>query len=61
MKKLIRPKNGRKVAGVALAVANYLNIDVTIVRFIWLMLFIPGGLPGFLPYIIGWIVIPSEE
>jgi len=61
MKKLVRPKKGRRIAGVCLAVANYLSIDVTVVRFLWLLLVIPGGLPGLLPYIIGWIVIPSEE
>lgn len=60
MKKIVRPIQGRKVAGVSLAIANYLNIDVTIVRLVWLFLIIPGGLPGLLPYLICWIVIPSE-
>jgi phage shock protein C len=61
VKKLIRPKQGRVVAGVALALARYFNIDVTVVRIIWVLLFLPGGLPGLLPYIIMWILIPSEE
>lgn len=61
MKKLIRPKKGRVVAGVALALANYFNIDVTLVRIIWVLLFLPGGLPGFIPYVIMWILIPSEQ
>jgi phage shock protein C len=61
MKKLIRPKAGRKVGGVALAIANYLDIDVTVIRLIWLFLLIPGGLPGLIPYFIMWIVIPEEE
>lgn len=60
-KKLIRPKKGRKVAGVALGIANYLDIDPTVVRLIWILAFIPGGLPGLIPYVICWIVIPSEE
>jgi phage shock protein C len=58
--RLIRPKKGRKVAGVALAFANYFNWDVTLVRLIWLILLIPGGVPGLLPYIICWLVIPEE-
>jgi phage shock protein C len=59
-KKLRRPKKGRKIAGVALAWANYLNIDVVVVRLVWLFLLIPGGLPGIIPYLICWIVIPEE-
>ncbi|MBW7955489.1 PspC domain-containing protein [Patescibacteria group bacterium] len=61
MKRLVRPKKGRQVGGVALAIANYLNIDVTIVRIVWIFLLIPGGLPGLLPYLILWIAIPEEE
>jgi phage shock protein PspC (stress-responsive transcriptional regulator) len=61
MGKLVRPLKGRMVAGVALAFANYFHIDVAIVRLIWVFLLLPGGLPGFFPYIICWILIPSEH
>ena len=61
MKKLVRPIKGRKVAGVSLAIANYFGIDVVVIRLIWVFLFIPGGLPGILPYLICWVVIPSED
>lgn len=60
-KRLVRPKKGRVLGGVALAIANYLNIDVTVVRLIWAFLFIPGGFPGLIPYLIMWIIVPSEE
>jgi phage shock protein C len=60
-KRLIRPVKGRMVAGVAAGFANYFNIDVVLVRLIWLFMFIPGGLPGFIPYIICWVVMPSED
>jgi phage shock protein C len=60
-KTLERPKKGRKIAGVSVAFGNYFNIDPTIVRLIWVILLIPGGLPGILPYLICWIVIPSEK
>lgn len=60
-KSLVRPRKGRKLAGVCAAFANYLEIDVTIVRLLWVLLLIPGGLPGLIPYIICWIVIPSEN
>ena len=60
IKRIYRPKKGRKIAGVSLAFANYFDLDVTVVRLIWVFLFIPGGLPGIIPYLICWVVIPSE-
>jgi len=61
IKKLIRPKKGRKNAGVCLAVANYLGVDVTFVRLIWVFALLPGGVPGIVPYVLCWIFIPSEK
>lgn len=61
MKKLVRPREGRKIAGVALGLANYFNLDVTLVRVIWVLLLLPGGLPGLVPYLICWLLIPEEE
>ena len=60
-KRLIIPREGKKIAGVALAVANYFNIDVTIIRIIFVLLALPGGLPGIVPYLLMWIVIPEED
>jgi len=60
-KHLVRPVVGRKVAGVCLAFAHYFNIDVTLLRLLWVFLLIPGGFPGLVPYIICWIIIPSEK
>lgn len=59
-KKLMRPKKGRKLGGVCLAVANYLDVDVSLVRMVWIFALLPGGAPGFVPYILCWIFIPSE-
>ena len=60
MRKIVRPNNGRVIAGVCKAWADYFNIDVALVRLVWILLLLPGGLPGFIPYVICWIVIPSE-
>lgn len=60
-KRLLIPKEGKKIAGVAAAFANYFGIDVTIVRIIWVLLLLPGGLPGIIPYLICWLVIPEED
>lgn len=60
-KKIILPKKGKKVGGVSQALANYFDVDVTLVRAFWILLLLPGGLPGLIPYVILWLVIPSEE
>ena len=60
-KRLVRPKEGRVFGGICLALANYFNVDVVIIRLIWLFLVMPGGVPGVLPYLILWLVIPSEN
>lgn len=61
MKKFIRPKEGRVIAGVAAGMATYFNIDVTVIRIIWVLLLLPGGLPGVIPYLVFWIFMPSEK
>lgn len=61
MKRLVRPKHGRVIAGVCAAFANYLNVDVVFVRVVAVLLLLPGGLPGLLPYVIGWVIIPEEQ
>ncbi len=58
---LVRPKKGRVVAGVCLAIANRFGIDVTLVRILWVILLLPGGFPGIVPYIFLLIIIPSEK
>jgi len=60
-KRLTRPRKGRVLAGVAVGIADYFNIDVTIVRLIWVFLMLPGGLPGVLPYLIFWLVMPESN
>jgi phage shock protein C len=58
-KRLYRSKTDRKIGGVCGGLAEYFNIDPTIVRIIFVILLLPGGLPGFIPYIILWIVVPE--
>ena len=61
IKRLVRSKKGRKIAGVCVGIANYLNIDPVAIRVIWIFLLIPGGLPGIIPYLLCWIIIPEEN
>lgn len=59
MKKLLRSSN-RMLAGVCGGIAEYLNIDPTVIRVLYLILSIfTIGFPGVLLYIILWIMIPE--
>jgi phage shock protein C len=57
--KLVRPRHGRKIAGVCLAFAEYFDVDVAVVRIVWLITAIMTGV-GVIPYFIAWIIIPEE-
>ncbi len=57
--KLVRPRLGRKIAGVCQGFSEYFDIDVTVVRVVWLITAIMTCI-GFIPYIIAWIVMPDE-
>jgi phage shock protein C len=58
-KKLARSRTDKKIAGVCGGFANYLDLDVTLIRIVWLMLVFFGGW-GVIGYIIAWIVMPEE-
>jgi phage shock protein C len=57
---LERAREGRKIAGVCMGFARHLDIDVTLVRLIWLVLGIASGGLGLIAYVIAWIIIPEE-
>lgn len=48
------------IAGVCGGLAEYFDIDPTLVRIAAIILLLPGGLPGFLPYIILWVIVPEK-
>jgi phage shock protein C len=58
-KKLMRSRSNSKIAGVCGGLGEYLDMDPTLVRLIWLVLVFFGG-TGVLAYIIAWIVMPEE-
>lgn len=59
MKKLYKSSTDKKIAGVCGGIAEYLNIDSTIVRLIWVFFAIFVG-AGLLAYIIAALVMPKE-
>lgn len=57
---LYRSRRNRIIAGVAGGMAERFGLPVWFVRLIWLLLLLPGGVPGAVPYLICWIIIPDE-
>jgi phage shock protein PspC (stress-responsive transcriptional regulator) len=49
------------LAGVCGGIAEYLDVDPTIVRLVWVALsVVPGGfVGGALAYVLAWIIIPK--
>jgi phage shock protein PspC (stress-responsive transcriptional regulator) len=58
-KKLYRSRRDKVIGGVAGGLADYFEIDVVIIRLLFVLVFFLGG-GGLLAYIIMWIVIPAE-
>jgi phage shock protein PspC (stress-responsive transcriptional regulator) len=55
----MRSRTDEKIAGVCGGFAEYLEVDVTLVRLAWLAALFLGGW-GFIAYIVAWIVMPLE-
>ena len=59
MKRLYRSRTNRIIAGVCGGIAEYTNIDPTVVRLLWLLASLIWG-AGIVAYIIALIIIPEE-
>ena len=60
-KKLMRSRTDRKIAGVCAGLAQYLDLDTSLVRILWFFVGIVSGIfPGIIAYILAWIIIPEE-
>lgn len=56
-----KSKNDAWIGGVLGGLANYLNIDPTLVRILYLVLWASTvGIPLGLMYVILWIILPEE-
>ncbi|MDD2284006.1 MAG: PspC domain-containing protein [Paludibacter sp.] len=61
MEKKLRRSNDQMIAGVCAGIAEYLGLDVTLVRVGYVLLSIlSAGFPGTLLYIILWLVMPKS-
>jgi len=55
-----RIREGKKIAGVCGGVARYFNIDVTLVRIVWILLTLCPPLPGLVAYVVCWIAMSPD-
>jgi phage shock protein C len=58
-RKLRRIREGKKIAGVCAGFAEYFDIDVTVMRVIWVGLTLLPPHIGLIGYIVSWAVLPK--
>ena len=59
MKRLAKSPN-RMILGVCAGIAEYFNLDPTVVRLLWVLFCLMGG-SGILGYIIAAVIMPYED
>jgi phage shock protein PspC (stress-responsive transcriptional regulator) len=57
---LTRSNTDRIIAGVAGGIANYLDVDPTLVRLVFLLLVFAGTMSPWI-YLVLWIILPGEN
>jgi phage shock protein C len=61
MKRLVLNQRDKKIAGLCSGIADYIDVDVTVVRLIVLTVIILSGVvPGLLLYLIAAAITPKE-
>lgn len=59
-KRLYKSVTDVKIAGVCAGIAEYFDIDPTLVRLGWVIFTLMGG-AGIIGYIVAWIVMPTRQ
>lgn len=57
---LSRPREGKKIAGVCAGFARYLDVDVTLVRIVWVIVTVIPPVPGLIAYIVCMFAMPKD-
>ena len=58
-KRLYKSSTDKKVCGVCGGIANYFDVDPTVIRLIWVIFTLARG-SGLIAYIIAAIIMPDE-
>jgi phage shock protein C len=58
-RKLYRSTSDRKLAGVCAGLAQYFNVDATLIRVLFVVLAVLGG-SGLILYLALWIIVPKQ-
>ncbi len=58
-KRLYRSKKDRMLGGVCGGIAEYFDVDPTLIRLAWVVFTFFGG-SGVFAYIIAWIIVPER-
>ena len=60
--KLMRSRAEKKIAGVCAGLAQYFDLDVSVVRIVCFFITLATGVcPGVVTYLLAWIIVPSES
>jgi phage shock protein C len=61
-KELVRPRHNRRIAGVCAGLAEYMSMDVTLMRLLWAIVAVMTGIfPGLIAYVVAWIIMPESN
>lgn len=61
-KRLYLSSTDKKLSGVCGGIGEYLNVDTTVIRLLWILVtVITGILPGIIGYVIAAVVIPERS
>ena len=58
-RKLYRSKSDRVLAGVCGGLAQYFNLDATLIRVLFVLLAVLGG-AGLVLYVAMWVIVPNQ-
>ena len=58
-RRLYRNQTNKVIAGVCSGLGEYLNVDTTVVRLVWILLTFLGG-AGIIAYIVAYFIIPKK-
>lgn len=58
---LRRSRTNKVIAGVCGGLGEFFGLNAFRFRLLFVILLLPGGLPGLVPYLVLWLVVPKES